>query len=229
MKRQTLNNDELPADARDTVLPRAGIDHPRLVLSHGAACTTIIADQALSERTLLVAQWGGSPARVQVAGERVTVRPTKASLAHRAALALLWGRATTTVRLSTAARWAIAIHGGAARVTADLRALPLSALEVNGGASEMLLDLPHPVGVVRIRFDGGVHALTLRRPEGVPIQVVLSEGGSQLAVDGQYLHAIAGPIQLATGPAMAPNRYVVSVAGGVRRLIVDTRELAPTD
>jgi len=226
MKRPTLNNDELRADA---VLSRAGIDHPRLVLSHGAARTTIVADQALSESTLLVAQCGGSPALVQVAGERVTVRPTRASLAHRAASALLWGRAAMTLRLSTAARWAIAIHGGASRVTADLRALQLSTLEVNGGASEMLLDLPRPVGVVRIRFDGGVHAVTLRRPKGVPIQVVLSEGGSQFALDGQYLHAIAGPTQLTTDPEMVPNRYIVSVAGGARHLIVETRESAYAD
>lgn len=225
MKQLTLNKDDLRADACATVLPRAEIDRPLLVLPHGAARATIVADEALSEDALLVAESAGSPALVQVAGDRVTVRPAKASLVRRAASALLWSRAATTLRLSTVVRWAIAIHG-ASCVTADLRALQLSALQINGGASDVLLDLPRPVGVVRIRFVGGVRAVTLRRPKGVPVDVVLSEGGSQLALDGQYLHSAAGPIQLAAHPETAPDRYVVSVEGGASRLIVDAREPA---
>lgn len=163
---------------------------------------------------------------MQVTGARVTVRPRPVSLADRAASALLWGRAATTLRLSAAARWAIAIQGGASRVTADLRALQLRKLEVNGGASDVLLDLPRPVGVVQLRFAAGINGVTLRRPQGVPVRVVLSEGGSQLALDGQYLHATPGPIQLGASPQTAPDYYVVQVAGGARRLIVETQESA---
>jgi hypothetical protein len=230
MRRLTSNRGRLRADERDArpandiVLPRGGLARARLVLPRGASRTTIIADQALSESALIAAQFGGPPALLQVEGAQVTMRPAYASLAQRASAALLWGRAATTLRLSTAAAWAISIHGGASRVTADLRALRLSELEVSGGASELMLDLPPPVGVVEIRLAGGARAVTLRRPEGVPVHVALSDAGSQLALDAQYLHAIAGPAQLVAGPATAPDRYVVSVSGGASRLIVDAWE-----
>lgn len=191
-----------------------------LVFVRGADRVTIAVEPALAALAEVAAE--AILPEVALVGEELWVRQRRLSPAQRARLALLWGRATTTIRLTPSLPWRITARGGVSRLNADLRGLALSAFRVLGGARAVVLDLPRPRGVVPIEIQGGAADVALRRPSDVPVRLLVKTGGAQLALDDQHLSVASAGGELVAGDSHAPDRYEVIVAGGTSRLTVDS-------
>lgn len=127
------------------------------------------------------------------------------------------------VTLNASVSWSIDIDRGGAAISADLGRIRLRSFAVQGGANDVMLVLAEPSGTVPISFAGGVSALTVVRPRGVPAIVRVRRGAAAIHFDGQEMEAVGGALQLTTPDAdQKADRYEIDVLGGATSLRVST-------
>jgi hypothetical protein len=187
----------------------------RLRIAPRAADLTLVADPTLD--VLFDVDWTGAEPTVRSEDGGIDVRYTP-----RARLRALSPRhASLTLRLNPVADWTIEIAGGVSGLRADLSDLSVAALTIEGGASDVEVALPAPDGELALRIEGGVSKATVRRPAGVPADVAIDGGASDLVVDERVLGAIGGALRLAG--AEGDDRVAVRVLGGASKLTVAER------
>jgi class 3 adenylate cyclase len=135
-----------------------------------------------------------------------------------------WGRQAATIDLNPAVGWRIEAAKGLSGVRADLRSARLLAVEVDDAAAWLELSLGRADGSVPLRFSGA-RDLTLRRPPGTAVMVHVTGGASGLTFDEQFYKAVAGQSTWqSSGYEQASDRYEVTIAHGVRNLVVGVLE-----
>jgi len=122
------------------------------------------------------------------------------------------------IEVNTAVAWTIAVHSGASSDTYDLPNVNLKSLEVDTGASSDDITLPHPIGVVPVRINGGALTVRLHRPDGAAASVKVSGGAVSLTFDGERSNAV-GAVGHST--ADAPDMFEVRVNGGSCKVTMD--------
>jgi class 3 adenylate cyclase len=182
-----------------------------------AANLTLGTDPSLAEPYR--ARFEGAPPRVRVRSGVVVVeygprfRPSE------------WGRHAAEIDLSPAVGWRIETHRGIRGFRADLRSARLLGLDAHEAATGLELSLGRADGSVPLRFDGGVSDLTLRRPPDTAVTVQVTGGATGLTFDEQFYRAVAGESTWqSSGHEQASDRYEVTIAHGVRNLVVGTLE-----
>jgi len=134
-----------------------------------------------------------------------------------------WKRSASEVTVHHSIPWHIVIRSGAAKLEADLRALTLRGFEISGGAAEIWLKLPRPQQTVSIRISGGISALTMLRPDGVPARLLVKGGASGLTIDTAHLGSVGGKMNWESPDfAQANDRYDIEVLGSASGLTVGT-------
>ncbi len=126
------------------------------------------------------------------------------------------GHRVSSIELAPEADWAIEVHGGAQQLFVDVSALDLRSFSLRGGAQEIRLRLAAPRGVVRLALTGGAQRLRIERPAGLPVDLRVRGGASNVVVDGER----QPPLSYPTHPWQVtdPDRYELSVTGGVSNL-----------
>lgn len=218
MKRNTPQTEQAGPGVR--YVPLGDLAKAQLIFVRGADQLTLLAEPTLA--VLAEASYEHWAPDMALVDGQLRVRQRRPSLAQRARSTLLWGRATTRLRLATRVPWRLTVQGGLARFHADLRGLVLQGFTVMGGASAVTLDLPAPQGVVPLQIEGGARAVIIRRPPEVPVRLVVASEATQLALDTQHRSVASAGTQLVAGAIHAPDRYEVTVRGGTSGLTVDT-------
>jgi hypothetical protein len=125
--------------------------------------------------------------------------------------------------LDAAARWTLEVRGGLANSTFDLQSARVAGVALQGGLSTCELMLPRPDGELTVEIRGGVHAMTITRPAGVPARVTIRGGASNLVLDDQRFGGIGGRTDIQTdGYGDAEARLHVAVHGGSSSLSIVT-------
>src|SRR5262245_38329195 len=153
----------------------------RLRFQRGASLVTVRAGAAMPQ--LYLARFTGTRPRVRVVANEVDVEESRGSLP------LSWRLKSAEFALNKSIPWDFDVRGGAWRLTADLRDLLLAMVTVDGGANTVNLRLPHPSGTVLIRFGGDASDISVSRPDGVAVRVVVHGGSYGLQVDGKTISA----------------------------------------
>jgi hypothetical protein len=202
-------------------VPLGMLKKGRLEIASGISNCDLRADPAIQE--LFQGQFVGQIPHVRTRNESVIIR-YPLSLREWFKHLLLANRHAAKVSLNTSIPWRIEIRGGAAHLDADLQALQLRSLLITGGIAETDLLLPPPLGTVHIHVAGGVSKLTIFRPEGVPVQLRVGAGASELTFDHQSYGSIGGELRLETPDYKdQTNRYAIRVNGGASNLVIRTQ------
>jgi hypothetical protein len=213
------NMNEMPANnrrSRDSSAPLGSATDGRLRFLSGASNLTVHADPSIAD--LYRARFEGTAPGVRVEGGAVAIKYP------RTLHPFDWRKRGADVVLNGSIPWGIGISGGLSRLEADLSRLRLDHFEVEGGASRVELLLAEPSGTVSIRFDGGVSDVTVRRPEGVAVRVLVGGGASNFTLDDQHFGAIGGQTRLESPDyAGATDRYEITITGGASNLTIDAR------
>jgi uncharacterized membrane protein len=192
--------------------PIRGAAEGRLRFPRGAAWVTVRGGGAMPD--LFWARFTGAKPKVRVVANAVDIE-------SRGFRPVTWRLQSAEIALNASIPWEFEVHG-AWRLTADLRDLQLSRVTFEGGASNVDLRLPHPSGTVPIRFGAGANDVSVRRPAGVAVRVVMHGGFGKLRVDGKSIEATDGqPIQ---SPGFAPevDRYDIELTGGSYKVVIAT-------
>jgi hypothetical protein len=132
-------------------------------------------------------------------------------------------RTRGTVTLDADRRWRVETEGGLANCVFDLRDTAVDGITIAGGMSSVELALPRPTGAVSVEIRGGVHAVTITRPEGTAAAVDIKGGASNLVIDSQRMGSMGGRTSLRSeGYAGNDSRVEVTVRGGASSLSVVT-------
>ena len=178
--------------------PMADVAEARLSIRHGLQDATVSAGTAPGQ--LFHARCERHVPDMTVDHGHVTLTFPRVSLSRSR---------TDELTLTASIPWTIDIDGGVAGVTADLTGVSLRSFTIDGGLSKVALDLPHPGGLVAVQL-GSASNVTIRRPAGVAVRVVLNGGARDLTLDEQHLGSVGGPSQLATpGFDLAADRYEI--------------------
>jgi uncharacterized membrane protein len=193
--------------------PLRGAAKGRLRFPRGAALVTVRARKAMPD--LFWARFTGTKPRVRVVANAVDIE------SRRDFRPVTWRLQSAQIALNGSIPWEFEVQEGAWRLTADLRDLQLSMLTFEGGANKVDLRLPHPSGTVPIHF-GAANDISVRRPAGVAVRVVVNGGFGKLKVDGKSIETTdKQPIQ-SPGFAREADRYDIEVTGGVYQFVVAT-------
>jgi hypothetical protein len=181
----------------------------RLHITPRGAALRIVADPTL-ERTYKLSGKGAEP-KIREDGDEIHIAYTiggrlRAMARRGVALA---------VALNPTVPWAIELDGGVSGLRADLHDLEVSEVAILGGASDVELDLPEPSGELALRVEGGLSQGTVRRPVGVPVDVQIDGGATELRLDDDHLAAVGGAVRQQTrGGTAGPGEITVRIAGG---------------
>jgi hypothetical protein len=93
---------------------------------------------------------------------------------------------------------------------------------LEGGANRVSLRLPHPSGTVPIRFGGGATDISVLRPVGVAVRVVVHDGFDRWQVDGKTIEAADKQPFQSPSFARQADRYDVELTGGAYRFVIAT-------
>jgi hypothetical protein len=190
-----------------------------LAIIGGISHLTMRADDALA--ALCQAHFEGLLPNVSAHGGRVEIVYPRFWPAGWLRFALQAGRHAAHLTLSARVPWTISLRGGVAHLDADLRQVRLSAVEVHGGMSHVDLALGQPSGLVTLRLRGGSSNLTLTRPVGVPVRLIIRGGASRLEFDAMHFGAIGGGFDWQSPDyATAPDKYEIEIGGGASRLTI---------
>lgn len=184
----------------------------RLVFLHGVANLTIKVDASMAG--IYRGEFYGPKPLVTEADGLITIDYPRFN-------PLIWGRTSASITISPSVAWAIDVDGGVSHWDGDLRNLDLAGIDVRGGLSHVNLQVPRPVGTVRVHVSGGASRLTLRRPSGVGARVRIGGGASKLILDEQELGAVGGPVALETSSyGTDRDHYTVEIGGGASRITI---------
>ena len=184
-----------------------------LRIAHGAARLVVTARPGQAQ--LFSAQWWGSRPTTREDGDTVLVQYRRSPFGHF--------RTRGDVVLDATARWTLDLQGGLANSQFHLREARVAGVDIRGGSSTCELQLPRPQGEMTVDIRGGVHAMSITRPAGVPARVTIRGGASNLVLDDQRFGAIGGRTDIQTdGYADAETRLLINVHGGSSSLSVTT-------
>jgi hypothetical protein len=193
--------------------PISGAAAGRLRFPRGAALVTVSARRTMPD--LFWARFTGTRPRVRVVANAVDIEHRRSSRPGA------WRLQSAQIALNASIPWGFEVQEGAWRLTADLRDLQLSMVAFAGGASKVDLHLPHPSGTVPIHF-GAATDVTVRRPAGVAVRVVVHGDFGKLQLDGKSIEATDKlPIQ-SPGYAREVDRYDIELTGGAYRFVIAT-------
>jgi hypothetical protein len=131
------------------------------------------------------------------------------------------GAYAVKVVLNSAVVWSLDFAGGTQRTEADLRGAKVGGIAVTAGSDILDLSLPKPAGTLPFLLAGGVSQFVLSLPGGVPAQVTVGAGASQVSIDDQSLTGIAaGTVITPPGWATATSRFDIDATSGFSRLTV---------
>jgi hypothetical protein len=131
------------------------------------------------------------------------------------------GAYAVKVVLNSAVVWSLDFAGGTQRTEADLRGGKVGGIAVTAGSDILDLSLPKPAGTLPFLLAGGVSQFVLSLPGGVPAQVTVGAGASQVSIDNQNLTGIAsGTVITPPGWATATSRFDIDATSGFSRLTV---------
>jgi uncharacterized membrane protein len=190
--------------------PIRGAAAGRLRFPRGAAWVTVRGGSAIPD--LFWARFTGKMPRVRVVANEVDIE-------SRGFRPVTWRLQSAEIALNASIPWEFEVHG-AWRLTADLRDLQLSMVTFEGGASNVDLRLPHPSGTVPIRFRAGANDVSVRRPAGVVVRVVMHGGFGKVRVDGKSIEATdEQPIQ-SPDVARDGDRYDIELTDGAYKVVI---------
>jgi TMEM175 potassium channel family protein len=193
--------------------PIGGAAGGRLRFTRGAALVTVRARRAMPD--LFWARFTGTKPRVRVVGNAVDIESRRSFRPGG------WRLQSAQIALNASILWEFEVQEGAWRLTADLRDLQLSMVAFAGGANKVDLHLPHPSGTVPIHF-GAATDVTVRRPAGVAVRVVVRGDFGKLQLDGKSIDATDElPIQSA-GYAREADRYDIELTGDAYGFVIAT-------
>lgn len=193
--------------------PLKGAAGGRLRFPRGATWVTVRAGTAMPE--LFWARFTGTKPNVRVVVNDVDIE-------SRGFGPVTWRLRSAHIALNASIPWQFGCQGGAWRLTADLRGLQLTMVTLEGGASKVDLRLPRPSGTVPIRIRGGASEISVRRPNGVAVRVVVHGGFGKLQVDGKSIEAAdEKPVQ-SPDYVEAADRYDLELAGGANQFVLAT-------
>ena len=192
--------------------PLAGMGGGQLRFVRIAARVTLRADAGMRE--LFRARFVGAEPTVTVAGNAVDI-------GYRGVQWRKWRRQSADVALNASIPWRLEVRAGVTNLAADLRGLQVSAVSISGGAADLDLRLPRPSGTVPINIRDGAARVSIRRPDGVAVQVRLPDGAASTQFDERRLGLISDktPVQ-SPGYGDATDRYDVELQGGTARLTI---------
>jgi hypothetical protein len=195
--------------------PLGAASDGHLEFARGASRVTIVGADGTTDLASL--RFEGTAPMVFADDGRLTIEYPRVSPSEW----LRPNRRAVAVTLNSSLPWELVFSGGVSRLRGDLATLALRSLEIRRGANEVEIDLPEPRGIVSVRIRGGANKVTLRRPTGVPLALVVAGGVSTLTFDDESWGSTGGPMRLASpGAAESPNRYEVEVGGGASRLSI---------
>jgi len=163
---------------------------------------------------LFRARFTGPEPAVIVAGNAVDI-------GYRGVQWRKWRRQSANVALNASIPWRLEVRAGVTNLAADLRGLQVSAVSISGGAADLDLRLPRPSGTVPINIRDGAARVSIRRPDGVAVQVRLPDKAASVQFDERRLGLISDktPVQ-SPGYGDATDRYDVELQGGTARLTI---------
>ena len=194
--------------------PISGAARGRLRFPRGAVMATVTAGSAMPE--LFWARFTGKRPTVHVVTNAVDI------IESRVFRPVNWRLKSAQIALNDSIPWDFEVQDGAWRLTADLRSLQLSMVTLDGGANKVTLRLPHPSGTVRIHFGGAAADVSVLRPEGVAVRVVVHGGFGQLQVDGKSIEMSANQPFESPGFAQESDRYEIEITGGAYQFVLAT-------
>jgi hypothetical protein len=200
-------------DVDEVAVRGAGAPEATLRFLNGAARLTVVTSS--TDGSLFTAKFHGGRPTTREEGDTVVVQYRRSPFAHF--------RTSGTITLDADRRWHVEIQGGLAHSTFDLRDTDVASVTVRGGISSLELQLPRPVGTTTVDVTGGVNAVTITRPDGVPAHVTINGGAANLVLDAQRFRAVGGGVDLRSAPGDADEGLEVRVRGGARSLSVVTR------
>jgi hypothetical protein len=126
-----------------------------------------------------------------------------------------------SVVLNSAIVWSLDLAAGTQRTAVDLRGGQVGGVTVTAGSDILNVTLPRPARTVTLRLAGGASQFLVSLPGGVPAQVTVGGGASDVTVDGQSLIGVAGGTVLTpSGWSTATSRFDIDAIAGVSRLTV---------
>ena len=194
--------------------PIRGVDRGRLRFPRGAVMVTVRAGSALPE--LFWARFTGTKPRVRVAAQAVDI------IESRGFRPVTWRLQSAQIALNDSIPWEFEVQDGVWRLTADLRGLKLTMVTLEGGANRVVLRLPRPSGTVPIHIGGGANDISVLRPDGVAVRVVVHGGFRKLQVDRKSIEATDEQPLQSPGFAREADRYDIEVTGGAYQFVLAT-------
>jgi hypothetical protein len=201
----------VPARRLDVAIERRTLRAAHLIFARGAPHVTLGACE-LDEHLLVASFFRRLP---EVAAERagtIVVRYPRTSILDYRAF-------SAEISLAAGVDWWLQARGGQRDAAIDLRAATLARLELSGGQFDVTLKLPRPDGVVPLALEGGAFDVNVLHPAGIAVDVRIAGGVDDCAFDGRRIEALDADFSAGDAGAR-PNRYVLSVIGGARRLSV---------
>lgn len=194
--------------------PISGAAGGRLRFPRGGALVTVRAGSAMPE--LFWARFTGTKPRVRVVANAIDI------IESRGFRPVTWRLQSAEIALNDSIPWEFEVQDGAWRLTADLRGIQLSRVTLEGGASKVDLRLPHPSGTVPIHIGGGANDISVQRPDGVAVRVVVHGGFGKLQVDGKSIEATDKQPFQSPDFARDTDRYDIELTGAAYQFVVAT-------
>ena len=178
----------------------------RLVIRGGLRHATLNTDATMTE--ICTVRTTGCAPRARCSGGTVELAYPVSHVGFR--------RNPDDIVLNGTIPWQIDVVGGIADVRADLTGAAVRSIDVDGPVTRCVLDLPRPDGTVRITA-GVVSDVTIRRPAGVPLRVLIAHSARRVTLDDEALATTAGSTAVAT-PCFdgAPHRVELAVESADR-------------
>lgn len=208
-----IGSRDCPAGAaRSSVsVPREGAQRLSLRLTGGAATYRVLdAASALVE------------ARSDL--EQLYPRITRSGDAADVAIIQCWSGPFTTgrdveVRLASGIPTSLDLTGGAGSFELDLRDVRITDLRLTNGASSTKLQLARPSGEVVVRITGGASSTEIELG-GAEARVETTGGLTSLSSPSTVTSGVGRNVYETPGYASAPDRYTITVTGGVSSVTV---------
>lgn len=129
------------------------------------------------------------------------------------------GSSEISARVASDLPLSLQVNAGAGDFVLDLSHLTVTDARLNVGASSTMIVLPHPIGDVSLRIDGGASSVILELPADVEARIVVS-GGLVSATTTNPRTTKTGSVIETRGYAAAKDRVSVTVNGGASSIVV---------
>jgi hypothetical protein len=128
---------------------------------------------------------------------------------------------TLDVRLNTSVPWNITINSAATTDKLNFGGVHVASVSLNTAASHDDLTLGPPSGVVPVTFNGAAMTVSVHRPSGTPVSIVVDGAGITLNADGQHKSAVGEITYQTPDFAGAQDAYKVEINGAACTVTLD--------